>query len=250
MISHRIGHRRPLSAAIVRRGGRRPHQAAARSTSGHAADGAALALPSARLVDRGVTAAYRPLRVVRGGAVADVEGARTFAVAGRTNDVFMGRCSVALSELFADAAGVGRCHGARCGLWSGCVDGRSCVTARAERRVCVRSVATVLRRLRSTASGGGREAGPSRVHPLDVRVVRRAVERLPGRRRTCRCVLRLAERRGPGTPEGGAVRPVWFAGRAAHAARRRAVCGRACAAMSTARAAGRRWTPVPTAVAD
>lgn len=38
--------------------------------------------------------------------MADVEGARTFAVAGRTYDAFMGRYSVPLAELFADAAGV------------------------------------------------------------------------------------------------------------------------------------------------
>lgn len=36
----------------------------------------------------------------------DVEGARTFAVAGATYDSFMGRYSVPLAELFADAAGV------------------------------------------------------------------------------------------------------------------------------------------------
>ena len=36
----------------------------------------------------------------------DVGGARTFAVAGRTYDAFMGRYSVPLAELFADAAGV------------------------------------------------------------------------------------------------------------------------------------------------
>ncbi|MCW2777613.1 MAG: class SAM-dependent methyltransferase [Frankiales bacterium] len=38
----------------------------------------------------------------------DVEGARTFAVAGATYDAFMGRYSLPLSELFADAAGVTR----------------------------------------------------------------------------------------------------------------------------------------------
>lgn len=38
--------------------------------------------------------------------MADVEGARTFAVAGPTYDAFMGRYSVPLAELFADAAGV------------------------------------------------------------------------------------------------------------------------------------------------
>ena len=36
----------------------------------------------------------------------EVEGARTFAVAGRTYDAFMGRYSLPLAELFADAAGV------------------------------------------------------------------------------------------------------------------------------------------------
>lgn len=36
----------------------------------------------------------------------DVEGARTFAVAGQTYDSFMGRYSVPLAEPFADAAGV------------------------------------------------------------------------------------------------------------------------------------------------
>lgn len=36
----------------------------------------------------------------------EVEGARTFAVAGRTYDAFMGRYSTALAEPFADAAGV------------------------------------------------------------------------------------------------------------------------------------------------
>lgn len=36
----------------------------------------------------------------------DVEGARTFAVRGSTYDSFMGRYSVPLAELFADAAGV------------------------------------------------------------------------------------------------------------------------------------------------
>jgi SAM-dependent methyltransferase len=36
----------------------------------------------------------------------DVEGARTFTVAGSTYDAFMGRYSVPLAELFADAAGV------------------------------------------------------------------------------------------------------------------------------------------------
>jgi SAM-dependent methyltransferase len=38
--------------------------------------------------------------------VDDVEGARTFAVAGQTYDSFMGRYSVPLAEPFADAAGV------------------------------------------------------------------------------------------------------------------------------------------------
>ena len=36
----------------------------------------------------------------------EVEGARTFAVAGRTYDAFMGRYSLPLAELFADATGV------------------------------------------------------------------------------------------------------------------------------------------------
>lgn len=36
----------------------------------------------------------------------EVEGARTFAVAGATYDAFMGRYSVPLAPLFADAAGV------------------------------------------------------------------------------------------------------------------------------------------------
>jgi ubiquinone/menaquinone biosynthesis C-methylase UbiE len=38
--------------------------------------------------------------------VDDVEGARAFAVAGRTYDSFMGRYSAPLAEFFADAAGV------------------------------------------------------------------------------------------------------------------------------------------------
>lgn len=40
--------------------------------------------------------------------MADVEGARTFAVAGSTYDAFMGRYSRPLAPLFADAAGVSR----------------------------------------------------------------------------------------------------------------------------------------------
>ena len=38
--------------------------------------------------------------------MAEVEGARTFAVAGATYDAFMGRYSIPLAEQFADAAGV------------------------------------------------------------------------------------------------------------------------------------------------
>jgi SAM-dependent methyltransferase len=44
--------------------------------------------------------------VTVGGAVDETEGARTFAVAGRTYDSFMGRYSTALAPRFADAAGV------------------------------------------------------------------------------------------------------------------------------------------------
>ena len=42
------------------------------------------------------------------GFVDDVEGARTFSVAGATYDAFMGRYSVALAEQFVEAAGVRR----------------------------------------------------------------------------------------------------------------------------------------------
>lgn len=57
----------------------------------------------------------------------DVEGARTFAVLGSTYDSFMGRYSVPLAELFADAAGVST--GARAldvGCGPGALTGFSC----------------------------------------------------------------------------------------------------------------------------
>lgn len=99
----RAGRRRPGRA--MRLPGRRPRRSS--PASGRARTGITVTEPEHAARRTALAAArVRSASVYRGSAVDDVEGARTFAVAGQTYDLFMGRYSVPLAERFADSAGV------------------------------------------------------------------------------------------------------------------------------------------------